>query len=497
MKVDPVNSEGIPVNPIIYEINTMVWLRELSLKHRKKITLANIPAKEYEELASLGIDAVWLMGVWKRSPAGLEIAKKHEGIMKDLREALPDLTDEDIPGSPYCIKDYHVDPRLGSDNALAKARKELADKGIKLILDFVPNHVAPDHPWTKSNPEYFIQGNDKEFAEQPDSFIRHGKHVYARARDPFFPPWPDVLQLSMFNPGLRDTMLNTVLGIANQCDGIRCDMAMLVMNDIFSNTWAEKAGAKPDIDFWDFIIPAVKVNYPNFKFIAESYWDTEHALIGEGFDYCYDKSYYDFLKEGAGRALQHLDEVSPMQDKLLRFLENHDEPRAAGLFPAHRSKALAIASLTLPGARLLHEGQLSGRTVKVPVFLSRRREEKENRDLYKFYLQLLRMLRFAAVKTGKWSFCGISGWPDNQSCLNLLAWEWICDHEILMIVVNLSEQPAQGMIKSGYSYVPGRTYQLFDVTSGELYLRDGEEMTGPGLYVVLQGYRMHAFNIEF
>jgi hypothetical protein len=497
MKVDSESPTGVPANPVIYEINTMVWLRELSLRYRKKITLANIPAKEYEELASLGIDAVWLMGVWKRSPAGLDIAKKHEGIMKDLREALPDLSDEDIAGSPYCIKEYHIDARLGSENALTKARKELADRGIKLILDFVPNHVAPDHPWTKTNPEYFIQGSEEEITAQPEAYFRAGKHIYARARDPFFPPWPDVLQLNMFNPGLRDTLLNTILSIANQCDGIRCDMAMLVMNDIFSKTWAEKAGEMPGTDFWNFIIPAVKVNYPNFKFIAESYWETEEELMSQGFDFCYDKRHYDYLKEGAGAIWQHLAEFSPVQQKLVRFLENHDEPRAAGLFTTERSKALAIASLTLPGARLLHDGQLNGRKVKVPVFLSRRREEKENGDLYKFYLQLLRMLRFSAVKTGKWSFCGVSGWPDNQSCLNLLAWEWVCDHEILMIVVNLSDQPAQGMIKSSYAYVPGRTYQLFDVTSGELYLRDGEEMTGPGLYVVLQGWRMHAFNIEF
>ena len=491
--VNPVTETG---GLLIYEINTWVWLGELSLKHRKKISLANIPGKELDELASLGFNAVWLMGVWKRSHAGLEIAKKHQGIMHDLSTALPDLQEEDIAGSPYCIKDYQVDSRVGGEKGLAKARKELRSRGMRLILDFVPNHVAPDHPWTKSHADFFIHGREDELLSLPDDFYRNGKNIFARARDPFYPPWPDVLQLNLFSPGLREALLDTVKSIAAQCDGIRCDMAMLVMNDIFKKTWGEKVGELPGTDFWNFIIPAVKEQFPAFNFMAESYWDTEQALISQGFDYCYDKRYYDDLKEGAEKSWHHIAETAPYQEKLLRFLENHDEPRAAGLYEADRHKALAVASLTLPGAKLVHDGQLTGRKVKVPVFLSRRIHELENNDIRKFYVQLLKMLRFEAVREGKWSACGISGWPDNQSCRNLLAWEWVSEHESLIIVVNLSDQPAQALIRSGYSWLPGRTYQLFDVTSGELYRRDGDEMTEPGLYVVLQKWGVHALSIE-
>jgi glycosidase len=496
MKIESEIPAMIQGNPVIYEINTMIWITELSLKYGKKINLANIPEKEYDELAKPGFDAVWLMGVWKRSPAGLEIAKQHEGIMKDLRDALPDLADEDIAGSPYCIKDYHADSHIGGEKGLAKARKALAERGLKLILDFVPNHVAPDHPWTKTHPGFFIGGTEEEISIRPEDFYRSGKNIYAKARDPFYPPWPDVLQLNLFNQGLRETLLKTVQSIASQCDGVRCDMAMLVMNDIFSKTWAGRAGELPGQDFWNFLIPPVKKEFPAFMFIAESYWDTEQALINQGFSFCYDKRYYDYLKESAGTVLHHLYSTSPFQEKLLRFLENHDEPRAAGLYSTDNHKAMALASLTLPGARLFHDGQLTGRKVKVPVFLSRRLHEKENGELYRFYLQLLRMLRFDAIHKGKWAACGISGWPDNKSCLNLLAWEWVCDHEMLMIVVNLSDQPSQAMIRSGFAFLPGRTYQLYDVTSGELYLRDGEDMTGSGLYVVLKQWGMHAFSIE-
>jgi len=496
MKADNLIKPSCNKNPIIYEINTWIWLSELSLKYHKKITLAKIPAQELDELAGLGFNAIWLMGVWKRSQAGLAIAKQHEGIMKDLREALPDLKEEDITGSPYCIKDYQVDPQIGGDAGLAKARKELAKRGLRLILDFVPNHVAPDHPWTSVYPGYFINGTEEEMVNHPDDWYRTGKYIYAKARDPFYPPWPDVLQLNIFDAGLREAMIQTLNSIAGQCDGIRCDMAMLVMNDIFSGTWAEKAGQIPHQDFWPLVIPAIKQQFPDFLFIAESYWGTEPALISQGFDYCYDKRYYDYLKEGAEKSGHHIIEMAPYQQKLLHFLENHDEPRAAGLFSIERHKALALASLTLPGARLLHDGQIEGRTVRVPVFLSRKQEEPDNWEVKSFYLLLFKILRYDAICNGKWFACRMSGWSDNHTFENLLAWEWLGDHENLLVVINLSDQPAQALVESGYPYSHGKTYQLFDVISGELYRRDGDEMNDPGLYVVLPKWGAHTFSIE-
>src|SRR6478752_6180368 len=119
----------LPARPTIYEINTAVWLGGC--------TLDAVPAAEWDALAALPVDAVWLMGVWERSPAGLEIALR----------AFPDLNGPDVIGSPYCVRDYAVDARFGGPAALAAARAELAQRGLGLILDYVPNHVAPDHPW--------------------------------------------------------------------------------------------------------------------------------------------------------------------------------------------------------------------------------------------------------------------------------------------------------------------------------------------------------------
>lgn len=228
---------GWPRRPVIYEINTWVWLYELSRKHGKPVTLATVPDAEWDGLGAYGFDAVWFMGVWERSPGGIAISMKNAGQLADFRRALPDFSPEDNVGSPYCVRRYVVDAQLGGPEGLAAARKKLAARGLRLILDFVPNHVAPDHPWVNEHPEYFIQGTDDDAARQPDAFVRLEGKVLACGRDPYFPAWSDVLQLNAFDAGLRKAAVDTVNSIADQCDGMRCDMAMLLMNPIFERTW--------------------------------------------------------------------------------------------------------------------------------------------------------------------------------------------------------------------------------------------------------------------
>ena len=192
-----------PMHPIIYEINTWVWLRELGQKYQRPVNLASVPPEEWDQIASLGFDAVWFMGVWERSPAGIEISMRNHGLVEDFRRALPDFAVADNVGSPYCVRRYVVDKHLGGPRGLAAARKKLAARGLRLILDFVPNHVAPDHPWVSDHPDYFVQGSADDARNDPASFVEMGGTVFARGRDPYFPAWPDVLQLNAFQPGLR------------------------------------------------------------------------------------------------------------------------------------------------------------------------------------------------------------------------------------------------------------------------------------------------------
>ena len=216
-----------PAHPVIYELSTLPWLNEVAARIGRPVTLADVAASEWDDVARAGIDAVWLMGVWERSPAGRAIALSDRAIRHEVAALLPDATDGDIVGSPYCIRRYRVDPQFGGPEGLAVARAELASRGVRLLLDFVPNHVAPDHEWVVTHPEFFVHGAEADLGVEPPAFLQTPGGVLAMGRDPYFPPWPDVVQLDPTRPALRSAVIETLSEIANQCDGVRCDMAMI------------------------------------------------------------------------------------------------------------------------------------------------------------------------------------------------------------------------------------------------------------------------------
>ena len=484
-------------NPVIYEINTWVWLNEMGEGKKTPVTLATVPKKEWDTIAGFNVDAVWFMGVWERSPAGIAVSMGNQGLLDDFRRALPDFTAADNVGSPYCVRNYVVDPHLGGREGLAIARAELARRGLRLILDFVPNHVAPDHLWATDHPEYFIQGGPEDALREPAAFLSVGRHVFACGRDPFFPAWPDVLQLNAFNPGLRQATIATLLDIGGQCDGVRCDMAMLVLNDIFQRTWGEKAGAKPDQDYWQTVIPAIKAKWPEFRFMAEVYWDLEWELQQQGFDYCYDKKLYDCMEQGDTEGVrQHLLADAAYQERMVRFIENHDETRAAATFADGKARAAAVALLTLPGVRLLHEGQFEGRKVRLPVFLGRRPLEPLDRNLAAFYKSLLQETGRDLFRNGDWCLCERSGWPDNHSCRNILVWCWAGGDERSLILVNFSDVTSQALVKVPWDELRERMWLLDDRLSGESFERSGFDMRYAGLFVELQPWQCQLFQVS-
>lgn len=486
-----------PGNPVIYEINTWVWLGELSRKYRTMVNLATVPKQEWDVIASYGFDVVWFMGVWERSPAGIGISMRNPGLLADFRRALPDFAAQDNVGSPYCVRRYVVDEHLGGTKGLASARHALAKRGIRLILDFVPNHVAPDHPWVSVHPEYFVQGNADDARRDPASFVETEGKVFACGRDPYFPAWPDVLQLNAFNSGLRAAVIATLNDIAAQCDGVRCDMAMLMPNNIFERTWGARAGVKPVNDYWTTVIPAIKAKHSEFKFIAEAYWDLEWELQQQGFDHCYDKKLYDRMEHSEAEIVrQHLLADISYQQKMVRFIENHDEPRAAAAFPSGKGRAAAVAILTLPGARLLHEGQFEGRKVRLPVFLGRRPAEPEDHDLAAFYGRLLKETARDVFRNGEWRLCERSGWPDNQSCRNILAWCRVKDDERYLVVINYKQDAAQARVRAPWDELRGKQWRLYDVMSGQIYERNGDEIRDAGLYVDLGPWQYHLFEVS-
>jgi hypothetical protein len=463
---------------MIFEVFTWPWLESLSAAEGRTVTLADVPDDAWDALALPGVGTVWLMGVWERSPAGREVALGDPGFRAATAAALPDATGDDVVGSPYCIRSYTVDERLGGREGLAAARAQLARRGLRLLLDFVPNHVAPDHDWVGSRPEYFVRGSEDDLAGDPAAWLRTAGGIYARGRDPYFPPWPDVVQLDPMSAELRDAVVATLRDVAEQCDGVRCDMAMLFLDDVAERTWGGRLQPARPEPYWREVTARVRETHAGFRFIAEAYWDLEGALIEQGIDCCYDKRLYDRLVAGDPQIIRAQLLADPAwQARLVRFLENHDEPPAAVELPPARLRAASVALLTLPGTPMLHEGQLDGRRTRLPVHLGRRPEEHADAGLRSFWSRLLPAVEH--VRRGEWRLLDVHGWPDNQSCRNLLAWRWQ-DH---VVAINYSGEPSDGLVRLGET--PG---ELHDLLAGETYAYDGGD-----LFVALPPYEAHVF----
>ncbi|MEU6963292.1 alpha-amylase family glycosyl hydrolase [Streptomyces chrestomyceticus] len=486
----------LPAQPVVYEVNTRVWLREVGRRTGGPAGLGDVPKDAWDEITPHGIDAVWLMGVWERSPRGRGIALWDPSLRTAFDRAVPGVEEGEIAGSPYCIRRYEVDATLGGAEGLAAARAELDSRGIGLLLDYVPNHVAPDSPWVTEHPEYFVRGTVDEVRRDPAAYLDTGTAVLARGRDPFFPPWPDVVQLNAFEPALRRATTDVLGRIGQVCDGVRCDMAMLLMNDIFARTWGQRAGSPPPDDFWPTVIGGVRERHPAMTFVAEAYWDLEWDLQQQGFDFCYDKRLYDrVLNEGPESVRQHLTADETYQRKLVRFLENHDEPRAAETLHPAKERAAAVLIATLPGATLWHEGQFTGRRTHLPVFLDRRPDEPADTALRAFHERLLAGVHRSGMRTGRWQLLECAGWPDNASAANLLAWCWAGPAGRFLTVLNLSDQPAQGRVRLPWPELDPGTWVLTGLLDGERYSRSGTELTGPGLFVGLDAWGTHVLAV--
>ena len=460
-------------HPHLYEINTSVFLERLSRRHGRKITLSQVPEDYWKLLRKRGFDLVWLMGVWQRSPA------------------------EGDAGSPYAIYDYRLDSTLGREGELEEVKARLKQLGLALVLDFVPNHLACDHPWISRFPGRFVRASREEVRAHPDWFFSPDrKHYFAHGRDPYFPPWRDTVQVNFFSEDLRVAWIDQLFKLADAADGVRCDMAMLGLNRIFEKVWGPwvRKGPGAEDEFWWQAISLVKQARPDFLFLAEAYWNTEWELQRLGFDFTYDKILYDRLRHSTPPdILGHLRAEPAYQNHSVRFIENHDEPRAAEAFGCGRSKTAAVVIATIPGLRFFHDGQLEGRRVKIPIQLKREPKEVVDKETKEFYERLLQAADHRAFHEGEWSLLEVlpASWG-NESYRNLLAWSWRLGGKLAAVVaVNGSSAEAQGRLKLPLEGKAPRKIIFCDKLSGEIYERDTAEIQQKGLYVSLGPWGAH------
>jgi glycosidase len=486
-----------PRYPSLYQINTRVWLTELSQSSRRPATLDDIPDVKLDRLAELGFDWIWMLSVWQTGPAGQEVSRSNKEWRHEFAHTLPDLREEDIAGSGFAITGYTVHPHLGGDAALARLRERLRKRGLRLMLDFVPNHTGMDHPWVEDHHEYYVRGSELELIQAPQNYTwvkrKQGDLIMAHGRDPYFPGWPDTLQLDYSQPATQEAMIAELLKIGGQCDGVRCDMAMLVLPDIFERTWGRQA--QP---FWQRATERVREKVPGFCFMAEVYWDLEWTLQQQGFDYAYDKRLYDRLREGHARPVrEHFHAGLDYQDKLARFLENHDEPRAAATFSPEVHRAAAVITFLSPGLRFFHQGQFDGRKRRISPHLIRAPQEPPDASLQAFYEALLMVLRQPVVRDGQWHLLECKpAWEGNWSSDYFVAFAWQgVSEERLLVVVNYAPTQSQCYLRLPFADLVGHEWRLTDLLGEATYDRDGNDLQSRGLYLDVQPWEAHVFSM--
>lgn len=487
-------------SPLFLEVAARPWIRRVRPPDAPA-GLDGIPDPVLEELRRAGYRGLWLMGAWTTGPAGRRLAREHPDLRAAYDRLLPEWTEDDVGGSPYSVQAYEPGPDLGGWDALARFRARLHTRGIGLMLDFVPNHLACDHPWTHHHPERLVTGAEDDLAEAPESWFRApasggGSRIFAHGRDPNFAGWTDTVQVDYRRAETRAAMTEQLRAIAGACDAVRCDVAMLVLPDVFERTWGTLPDEPPG-DFWGEAIGALRASRADTVLLAEAYWGREPDLIRAGFDFAYDKGLYDDLLRADAEAVRK--RLSDPEETLRRgahFLENHDEERAAVAFGAERRAAVAALTYGVPGLRFFHDGQDAGWRLRAPVQLSRAPEEAVDESAREFYGALRRILQDRAYHDGAWSSLDAQPAGPDDPPPPIIAGRWRLGSAVRIVVANLSGATAYARVRIPLRESGPSPLRFRDELNGKDFERDRSEVLEPGLFVELAPWSAHFLTLE-
>ena len=483
-----------PLCPALYQINTRVWLTSLSRTLGRPATLDDIPDAELDRLAEQGFDWIWLLSIWQTGPAAQQVSRSNPEWRREFHETLPDLCDDDIPGSGFAITGYTVHKTLGGDAALARLRRRLKQRGLRVMLDFVPNHMGLGHPWVEEHPEHFVRGTRARSGALPAEL--HLGQAEAGRFAAGLRPRSLLLRLARYAPArLRQS------GHAGSADRRAGEHRRPVRRRALRHGDAGSAGCvrahlgpAPPL-FWPTATKRVRERVPGFTFMAEVYWELEWTMQHQGFDYAYDKRLYDRLREGHARLREHLLAGLDYQNKLARFLENHDEPRAAAAFPPGVHEAAAVITFLSPGLRFFHQGQFEGRKKRISPHLGRGPDEPIDEKLKQFYERLLAVLRQPVVRNGQWQLLECtSAWEGNWTHDCFLAFAWHGPQgESLIVAVNYAPNQSQCHVRLPPAGLAGKKWQLQDQLSSASYEWNGDDLQARGLFLDMTPWQSAVF----
>lgn len=511
------------VSPL-YEINTRTWksLRDADGVHHlggfNALTISDLKAIKHS-----GFNSVWLMGIW-------DIGGKVRAISKRYGQ--------DFMGSPFAIRDYRVSEDLGTSKDFDALIERAHVVGLKVIVDFVPNHMGLDSDWLNDHPEFFIHRlptpsestlSDAEMEKRYPGYFVHRTPSYpdgrrrvprtilvAYGKDPYFYPWIDTAQLDYAEPSLRRKMTEVLCDLARRVDGVRCDMAMLVLREQVKihrhpdMSWDQFNRLMPE-EFWPDAIHAAKRINPTFTFMAETYWSMEGYLQQLGFDYTYNKPLYEAVCSAfqTGNAEGFLNFIRMLGNDFLNrgvhFIENHDEERAMNALGLERQRTAATVIATLPGVALIHQGQMEGKRERLPVQrVVPVHQEPIHVTLRSFYEGLLKKTSGKLFREGRLNVL----YSNNGS---LITYARLHESQKAIVIINSSNQLQRGTITlmPGLHLKPEAAYELrdlfYDLKAPEVrqkstvmptYHYNASHLINQGLYVELGPYDAHVFLVE-
>jgi glycosidase len=482
--------------PFLFEVNARQWIAGLRDAFGPAVDLGSVPDGEIDRIAGYGVTHLWLMGVWPTGRISQAEALGYDDLIRSYEEALPGWRAADVMGSPYAIAEARVDEFLGGDDALRRLRGRLNQRGVMLILDFVPNHLGRDHPWVRAHPERFI-GMDHPFEGSFSVETLQGTRFLAYGKDPFFDGWTDTVQVEYRSGEARQAMMEMLESISERCDGVRCDMAMLVLADVFQRTWGHvpACGACVGGEFWEEAIARVRRMHPKFLFLAEAYWGRENRLCELGFDFAYDKTLYDgLIHDDAVGTAAHILGMGGMNACRAHFLENHDEPRIASLMGLERMKAALLTTLGLPGMRFLHDGQVEGFRRFARIQLRRRADEKPDAAIRQIYDSVLSALSESSVGRARAQILlPRPAWDGNETHRTFVIVLWGDGNHRDLLVINLASHAAQCRVRLN---LPDAVWVLRDRLGEEVWERSGSAMQSEGLYLDLVPRKAQIFALS-
>ena len=531
-------------NIVLIAKNTFVWLYQLSDKYNKPIKhLDQIPIEELESLRSFGVNGLWLIGIWERSPAS-----------KNIKEL---YGKKNAIASAYSIYNYRITNDLGGENAYLKLKTKANDAGLKLGCDMVPNHTGIDSPWVIDHPDWFIQTernpssgfeyNSPNLSSDPRAEIRieegyftqtgaaevfqfrcntSEKNLYMyHGNDGTSMPWNDTVQLNYLNQKTRTAVREVILDVAGKFDIIRLDAAMTLTRQHYKRLWFPYIGGTKfiptrgnhnmdDLDFddqmpqefWVEVLNDIQEKQPDTLLIAEAFWLMEGFFIQHlGMDRVYNSAFMNLLRDEENEKfrqfIKDMIAIDPLfLERLVNYQSTPDEESAINQF-GNKEKYFSICTLlaTMPGLPMFGHGQFEGYKERYGMdFLQPHLKETPDEDLLKRHKELIQPLlenrsKYSCSKNFRLhDFHYLNGKINN----NVIAYSNQNNNYQSLVIYNNADRQSDGFIKTPFELGENNSIVLIDFYTKKEIQTPSSAIEDQKISIRLSSYECRVFEMK-